>query len=194
MANRRKQYADYVKEATRQITLSVPISLYQLLEQFTEGTNRPMVEVISQVFIDTTIVSIRHMLAANATPGKKERYASIAPAKTDEPVAPALPDPAAARLPPPVIPPFNPPTPVADHAVPGVKQPPQERPPLAEAPQSLRQSPAVPQPIPPLNRSEPLPSTPPRPVIPPSARPSSGDAERSESAADSTSKTRGAND
>ena len=53
---------------------------------------------------------------------------------------------------------------------------------------------AVPQPIPPLNRGEPLPSTPPRPVIPPSARPSSGDAERSESAADSTSKTRGANE
>jgi len=151
MANRRKERQDYVKEPSKQITLSISISQYQLLEQFTEGTNRPMVDVVSQVFSDTAIVSIRRMLAANTKPNITEKYASKAPANL-----------VAAQLPPPAMPPLDLQPPVVDQAVfsTNTNQPPQEQPMPPAAPlQSSHQPPSVP------------PSRPASPLVAPHSRP-----------------------
>jgi len=192
MANRRKQYTDYVKEVTKQITLTVSISQYQLLEQFTEGTNRPMADVISEVFSDTAVVSIRRMLAANAKPS------------TEEPAASRLPDLAAAK---PTLPPTLPSGPQPPKAVPvepsvhrpvenpavndptrtetlrsqqptnpGVANP--SRPPQLPTSPSIAAS-ATQQTVPPRTPVQPLPPTPPRPAPLPSAKPPAGDAELS---------------
>ena len=202
MSNRRKQIEDYEKEPTKAVTLLIPISHWQLLETFAEATHRPINDVVSDVFSDTAIVSIRRMLASNAKPSQKEKGAS------GEPAVSGIPALAAAELIPPLTPLSNPPSPrvtPADSSArrpvenPAVNDPTRNETPRSQQPTNPAvanpsrppQAPTMPpsavsQPVPPLNRSEPLPPTPFRPVMPPSAQPPSQDSERRASAANST--------
>ena len=208
MSNRRRQIEDYAKEGTKTITLSIPISQWQMLETFAEATHRPINDVVSDVFSDTAIISIRRMLASNAKPSQKD--------VSGEPAVSALPDLAAAELTSPLTILSDPPSPKATPAAPSAWRPvenplvndlsrPQtprdQQPPnlglpnLSRPPQASTTPPsAMPQPAPPLNRGEPLPPTSPRLVMPPSAKPPLEDSERPALATDSIPKSPHANE
>jgi len=159
MAKQRKVIEDYEREPTKSVTLSIPISDWQMLEAFAEATHRPLNDVVSEIFSDTAIVSIRRMLARNATLVKKEKHGPKA-AKTGELAVPALLDPADTKLPLPATPPPDLPTPLVDYAVPSKKQLSQERPmPMAVQLQSSHQPPSEP------------PSRPASPLVAPHTRP-----------------------